>query len=94
MDGDRVMIKGLSPKMTTRIMQEYWESDERRLEAICQIIKELEAIILSPNSFLVEKRDAEKRMEIMQIRKARLTQQQNEVENWLVENEAPGWTST
>lgn len=75
-------------------MQEEWDYCERRLDAVCQIIKELEDIILSPNAFPFDKQDAQDRMSIMQARKARLTQEQSEAENWLVENEAPGWTST
>lgn len=75
-------------------MQSQWDDFERRLNAVCQIIKELEETILSADDMSVEKEDAHRRMGIMQSRKAYLTNQQSEAENWLIENEAPGWTST
>lgn len=89
-----IIKNDLAHKGDFRRMQDEWDGLERRLTAIFEIIKELEAIILSPNAFPVEKKDATQRMNIMIVRKARLMDEQSEVENWLVENEAPGWTST
>lgn len=81
-------------RMSTVAMQQEWDELEQRLMAVSQIIGEQEKISLNPDVPEVESHMALDRLGIAQSRKAYLLQQQSEVENWLVENQAPGWTST